>query len=125
MLQCSIKRCVCRHIHGQLTHAVHQAVVQFQGNECLLLAVEALQEAAAAAVKQAKEAAAEKNQNSKEPPDTHPASFQIGRRAIWLEAVDAILWLWSQCLLSELDMFCYLHCPVYAIGVCIVHACIL
>ena len=73
----------CRHVHEQLTHAVHQAVDQYQGNECLLLVVEALQEAATSAVEQANQHAVEKSRSSEEKLMRTASPTQIGRRAIW------------------------------------------
>lgn len=79
-----------RHVHEQLTHAVHQAVDQYQGHECLLLVVEALQEAAATAVEQANQHAVEKSRSSEEKLMRTAAPTQIGRRAIWFHHIKSL-----------------------------------
>ncbi len=56
----------CRHIHEQLTHAVQQAVDQYQGSECLLLILDALQAEATKVVDEAQQHAVERSRGSQE-----------------------------------------------------------
>ena len=73
----------CRHIHEQLTHAVQQAVDQYQGSECLLLILDALQAEATKVVDEAQQHAVERSRGSQEKLEAKVRSSQIGRRSIW------------------------------------------
>ncbi len=75
--------CANRHTHEQLTHAVQQAILQYQGNECLLLIVNALQEEASKVIEDAQHFAVEKSKTSQEQLDLSRQPSQIGRRSIW------------------------------------------
>lgn len=73
----------CRHVHEQLTRAVQQAMQQYQGNECLLLIIEALQEEATRVLEDAHQHAVEKSKSSQESLELSRLPSQIGRRSIW------------------------------------------
>jgi len=73
----------CRHIHEQLTHAVQQAVDQYQGSECLLLILDALQEEASKVLDEAQQHAVERSRGSQEKLEAKVRPSQIGRRSIW------------------------------------------
>ena len=73
----------CRHVHEQLTRAVQQAMQQYQGNECLLLIIEALQQEATRVLEDAHQHAIEKSKSSQESLELSQLPSQIGRRSIW------------------------------------------
>lgn len=73
----------CRHVHGQLTHVVQQAVQQNQGTECLLLVVDALQEEAAKLLQEAQDHADAESISSQEQLNLNTRDVQLGRRSIW------------------------------------------
>lgn len=75
--------CRCRHVHEQLTHAVQEAVHEQMGSECLLLIMDALQEAGVRVVGQVKEE--ELQAHAAQQPKHSSKRSQIGRRAIWYD----------------------------------------
>lgn len=77
----------CRHIHEQLTHAVQQAVGQYQGSECLLLILDALQEETSKVLDEAQQHAVERSRDSQEKLEAKVRPSQIGRRLIWFHHI--------------------------------------
>ena len=73
----------CRHVHEQLTDSVQQAVELYQGSECLLLVIQALQDEASRVVEAAQQHAVEKSKTGQEQLALLKRTSQIGRRSIW------------------------------------------